>query len=76
MESPDDLPITLWDLEPGRAAVLRSPDARQRVPTRFMESEVVVNAISTSPRSPIRFSMPQVPEKANPAECNNDILIL
>ena len=25
-----------WDLEPGRAAVLRDPDAPQRVPTRFM----------------------------------------
>ena len=36
MGSPDDLSITLWDLEPGRAAVLRGPDTRQRVPTRFL----------------------------------------
>ena len=43
MESPDDLPITLWDLEPGRDAlrhVLRgySEAATQHRPTRFIGS--------------------------------------
>ena len=37
VESPDDSSITLWDHEPGRAAVLRGPDTQQRVPIRFME---------------------------------------
>ena len=38
MKNREGLSITLGEHEPGRAAVPRGPDARQRVPTRFMGS--------------------------------------
>ena len=59
MESPPDLPITLWDLEPGRAAVLRGPDARHRVPTKIMKrSFAAAHSFPLSVGGPFRILSP------------------